>query len=75
MDALSGVFTWLSEHEAGISAVVGIAVLTGILFAGVRSLLLRRSETGPEKAPSGSTEAAAATGVSVPGLDPFDRER
>jgi hypothetical protein len=27
MDALSSVFTWLSDHEAGISAVVGIAVL------------------------------------------------
>jgi hypothetical protein len=29
VDFLSSVFTWLSEHEAGISAVVGIAVLEG----------------------------------------------
>jgi hypothetical protein len=26
MDALSSIFTWLSDHGAGISAVVGIAV-------------------------------------------------
>ena len=24
MDLLSSIFTWLSDHEAGISAVVGI---------------------------------------------------
>ena len=28
MDALSSIFTWLSDHEAGISAVVGITVTT-----------------------------------------------
>ena len=28
MDAISSIFTWLSDHEAGISAVVGIVVLT-----------------------------------------------
>ena len=38
MDALSSIFTWLSNHEAGISAVVGIAVLAGIVLAGLRSL-------------------------------------
>ena len=27
MDVFSRVFAWLSDHEAGISAVVGIAVL------------------------------------------------
>jgi hypothetical protein len=25
MDALSSIFTWLSDHEAGISAVVRLA--------------------------------------------------
>jgi hypothetical protein len=30
MDALSSIFTWLSGHEAGISAVVGITVLVGL---------------------------------------------
>jgi kynurenine formamidase len=39
MDLLSRIANWLGEHEATISAVVGIAVLTGILFAGVRFLL------------------------------------
>jgi hypothetical protein len=31
VDFLSSVFAWLSEREAGISAVVGIAVLAGIV--------------------------------------------
>jgi len=35
MDALSGISTWLSDHEAGISAVVGIAVPAGVVFAGL----------------------------------------
>jgi hypothetical protein len=48
MDALSSIFTWLSDHEAGISAVVGIAVLAGIVFAGVRSLL-HRADRGFER--------------------------
>ena len=48
MDFLSSVFTWLSDHEAGISAVVGIAVLAGIVFAGLRSLL-RRADSGFER--------------------------
>jgi hypothetical protein len=52
MDALSGVFTWLSDHEAGISAVVGIAVLAGIVFACVHSLIRRRAEPGGEIAPA-----------------------
>ena len=70
MDALSSVFTWLSEREAGISAVVGIAVLAGIVFAGVRSLLRRRAEPAPEKARAG-VEATSATDSSLPGLDPL----
>ena len=27
MEALASIFEWLSDHEAGISAVAGIAVL------------------------------------------------
>jgi TolB-like protein/Tfp pilus assembly protein PilF len=49
MDALSSIFTWLSDHEAGISAVVGIMVLAGALFAGLRWLLLRGTAGAPEK--------------------------
>ena len=41
MTALARVASWLGENEATISAVVGIAVLAGIVFAGVRSLLSR----------------------------------
>ena len=36
VDFLSSVFTWLGEREAGISAVVGIAVLTGLRKAGFK---------------------------------------
>ena len=50
MDALSSIFTWLSDHEAGISAVVGIAVLAGIVFAGVRALHLRGASETLKKA-------------------------
>jgi adenylate cyclase len=68
MDFLSSVFTWLSDHEAGISAVVGIAVLAGIVFAGVRSLIRRRAETSQVQVPGG-IEAPPATNSSLPGLD------
>ena len=50
------IFTWLSEHQAGISAVVGIAVLAGIVFARVRSLLRRRAEPSPEANPQKASE-------------------
>ena len=35
MDALSRILTWLYEHEAGISAVVRIAVPAGLRRAGL----------------------------------------
>jgi len=35
MDALSRIVAWLSDHEAMISAAVGIMVLTEMLFPGV----------------------------------------
>jgi hypothetical protein len=52
MDLLSRIVSWLGVHEATISAVVGIAVLAGIVFAGVRFLLARRSQPIKETAPS-----------------------
>ena len=64
MDALSSIFTWLSDLEAGFSAVVGNAVLAGIVFADVRSLLRRCAEISGAKAPAGA-EAIQATDVSV----------
>ena len=61
MDALSSIFTWLSDHEAGISAVVGIMVLAGAVFAGVRSLLHRAADTSEAKTPGASAETHLAT--------------
>ena len=64
MDLLSRIAGWLGEHEATISAVVGIAVLAGILFAGVRWLLLRGTAGTPEKLlvrPSRRTVLIAST--------------
>ena len=39
MDLLSRIASWLGENEATISAVVGITVLAGVVFAGLRSLV------------------------------------
>ena len=51
MDLLSRIAGWLGENEATISAVVGITVLAGALFAGLRALVRRRSEASAAKAP------------------------
>jgi TolB-like protein/Flp pilus assembly protein TadD len=51
--------------------VVGITVLAGVLFAGVRSLLRRRPETSQDKAPSAAAEPAPAAETSPPDLDPL----
>jgi TolB-like protein/cytochrome c-type biogenesis protein CcmH/NrfG len=71
MDLLSRIAGWLGENEATISAVVGIAVLTGIVLAGLRSLVRRREDTTPEMAPSASAEPTSAAEASVPDLDPL----
>jgi TolB-like protein/Tfp pilus assembly protein PilF len=71
MDLLSRIAGWLGENEATISAVVGIAVLAGIVFAGVRSLVRRRGEAPAEKAPASNAESPAATDSSPLGLDPL----
>jgi adenylate cyclase len=44
MDWLTRIGAWLSDNEAMISAIVGIAVLAGILFTGIRFLLSRRPQ-------------------------------
>jgi adenylate cyclase len=49
MDLLSRIASWLGENEATISAVVGITVLAGVLFAGLRWLLLRSTAGAPQK--------------------------
>jgi adenylate cyclase len=67
MDALSSIFTWLSDHEAGISAVVGLIVISTLVAAGVRRLL--RRPAGPmhsEGVPSTSEPARAHSFASGP---------
>jgi TolB-like protein/Tfp pilus assembly protein PilF len=71
VDLLSRIASWLGENEATISAVVGIAVLAGIVFAGVRSLLRRRGETSQEKAAAGNAEAPSAADSAPSDLDPL----
>jgi adenylate cyclase len=71
MDILTRVFDWLSDHEAGISAVVGIAVLAGILFTGIRFLLGRRSQPTTEIKPEEDPLLALPTGPVVAVL-PFE---
>ena len=68
MDLLSRIASWLGDHEAVISAVVGIAVLAGIVLAGLRSLVLRRGEAVPKRVIAEPAPAAAASG---PDLDPL----
>jgi adenylate cyclase len=71
MDAFSSIFAWLSDHEAGISAVVGIVVLAGIVFAGVRSVVRRRGEVARERAAGATAEPAPEAETSAPDLDPL----
>jgi adenylate cyclase len=71
VDLLFRIAGWLGENEATISAVVGIAVLGGIVFAGVRSLLSRRSVAATETAPEEDPLLALPTGPVVAVL-PFE---
>jgi adenylate cyclase len=45
MDWLSRIFDWLREQEAGFSAVAAILVIAGVVFAGFRWLVSRRSQS------------------------------
>ena len=47
---------WLSEHEAGISAVAAILAIAVILFTGLRFLLHRRAEPRPEPTTKTATD-------------------
>jgi TolB-like protein/cytochrome c-type biogenesis protein CcmH/NrfG len=71
VDFLSSVFTWLGEREAGISAVVGIAVLAGIVFAGVRWLVRRGAAPATETTSEEDPLLALPTGPVVAVL-PFE---
>jgi TolB-like protein/Tfp pilus assembly protein PilF len=71
MDALSRIATWLSDHEATISAVAAIIVIGGVALAGLRLLVRRRGDTATGAAPSVSTEPASAAEASPADLDPL----
>ncbi len=49
MDILNQIFTWLSEHESGFSALAALVVIIGVtlspLGAGMRGLISRRKPT------------------------------
>jgi hypothetical protein len=69
MDLLSRIASWLGENEATISAVVGITVLAGVIFAGLRSLLHRAADKSEAKTPGGNAETHPATDSASPGRD------
>jgi adenylate cyclase len=48
MDWLSSIRTWLSDNQAAISAVAAMIVIAGVVFAGLRWLLSRRSQLDKE---------------------------
>jgi len=71
MDWLFRIFAWLSDHEAGISAVAAIIVIAGVFFAGFRWLVSRRSQSAQEPAPEEDPLLALPTGPVVAVL-PFE---
>jgi TolB-like protein len=71
MDWLSRIFAWLSDHEAGISAVAAIIVIAGVIFAGLRFLFRRRSPPATEASSGENPLLALPTGPVVAVL-PFE---
>jgi len=71
MDRLSRIVAWLSDHEAAISAVAAIIVIAGVIFAGFRWLVSRRSQPTTEAAPEEDPLLALPTGPVVAVL-PFE---
>ena len=65
MDLLSRIASWLSNHEAIISAVAGIAAIVGIVSTAIRSLVRRRAEPATEKSPEEETLLALPMGPVV----------
>jgi adenylate cyclase len=55
MDSLARIFDWLREQEAGFSAVAAILVIVGVVFAGFRWLVSRRSQPASEST-TGATQ-------------------
>jgi TolB-like protein/tetratricopeptide (TPR) repeat protein len=58
MDVLSRIVAWLSDHEAAISAIAAMIVIAGVVFAGFRWLVSRRSR--PTKVPTAEEDPLLA---------------
>jgi hypothetical protein len=71
MDWLSRIFDWLREQEAGFSAVAAILVIAGVVFAGFRWLVSRRSQPTKKISPDEDPLLALPTGPVVAVL-PFE---
>jgi TolB-like protein len=71
MDLLARIFDWLREQEAGFSAVAAILVIGGVVFAGFRWLVGRRSQPTTEAKPEEDPLLALPTGPVVAVL-PFE---
>jgi TolB-like protein len=71
MDWLSAIRTWLSDNEAAISAVAAMIVIGGVVFAGFRWLVSRRSQPAREIKPEEDPLLALPTGPVVAVL-PFE---
>ena len=71
MDWLSCIFAWLSDHEAGISAVAAIIVIAGVAFASVRWLIRRGARPTTDTSSEEDPLLALPTGPVVAVL-PFE---
>jgi adenylate cyclase len=71
MDVFSQIFDWLSDREAGISAIAAIIVIGGVVLAGLRLLVRRRTGAAPEKTPTSTAEPASVAEAPAPDLDPL----
>ncbi len=51
MEGINSIFTWLSEHESGFSALAALVVIIGVILsplgAGMRGVLSRRQSHSP----------------------------
>jgi len=72
MDLLLRIAGWLGENEATISAVVGLSVLAGLVFAGLRSLLRPRDESSAANAASLAAESDSEVESSPSDLGPVE---
>ena len=70
MEILSSIGNWLSEHEAGISALAGLVAIAVVFFVPLRSLWRRLFDTSP--APGKAADTAAGSSRPSILVLPFD---